>query len=320
MIGKNIAQAVAAFWLIGAAPEAPFAVIGSGKSFERLQDAVNALEGGDGTIRIAPGRYRDCAVVEAGRVTFTARAAGTVTFEKQVCEGKATLVLRGRAARVEGIGFTGTSVPDGNGAGIRIERGDLQVVSCRFADAQTGILSADDPQSAISIDRSTFSGLGKHPDPWGVHSVYIGVYGSLTVTNSRFERGRSGHYLKSRSPRIHVTGSSFDDSRGRDTNYMIDLSWGASGRISGNLFVSGLEKDNFSTMIAVAAEGRRHSSAGLVVERNRAWLVPGFRWPTSFVGDWSGGGPAVRDNDLGPGISEIEPRWLASWLLEKLRR
>ena len=297
--------------LAGAAPAAPYTVIETGERFDSLQEAVDSLEGGDGTIRIAPGRHRDCAVQESGRIAFVAARPGTAVFDGGVCEGKASLVLRGRAARVEGLVFTGTFVPDGNGAGIRIEKGDLSVVSCRFVDAQTGILSAEDPDSSISIDRSTFAGLGRHPDPWGVHSVYVGRYGALRVTNSRFERGRSGHYLKSRAPRIDVLGSSFDDSRGRNTNYMIDLAEGAVGRIAGNTFVSGRRKDNYGTMIAVAAEDRRQPSAGLTIEKNRAWLVRGFPWQTAFVGTWTSEPLIVRDNNLAPKVREVERHWLS---------
>ena len=131
-----------------------------------------------------------------------------------MCEGKAALVLRGRSARVEGLTFTNMRVADGNGAGIRIEQGDLAVSETMFVDGQCGILSANDPNSRITIDRSTFSGLGRHPDGNGAHALYIGDYGSLRVTNSRFERGTGGHYLKSRAPRIEVLDSSFDDSAG----------------------------------------------------------------------------------------------------------
>ena len=48
-------------------------------------------------------------------------------FDGGACEGKATLVLRGRSARVDGLVFTHVRVADGNGAGIRIEQGDLEV-------------------------------------------------------------------------------------------------------------------------------------------------------------------------------------------------
>lgn len=285
-----------------------FTVVETGESFAELQDAVAAIGDGAGTIGIAPGRYRDCAVQEAGRVAFVAEIPGSAVFDGGMCEGKATLVLRGEWARVEGLVFTHMAVDDGNGAGIRIEQGDLIVSQTSFIDGQCGILSATDPEGTIAIDRSTFSGLGRDPDGDGAHALYVGHYGALRVTNSRFERGTGGHYLKSRSPRIEVLDSSFDDSAGRDTNYLIDLSEGAAGRIAGNVFVHGPDKENYGTMIAVAPESRANSSDGLAIEDNQAWLAPGFRWTTAFVGDWSGARLVLRGNRLAAGIAPLERR------------
>lgn len=299
--------------LAGSAPlqaqgRAPFLVAETGEAFASLQQAVAAIGPGRGTIRIAPGRYRDCAVQEAGQIAFVAQERGTAVFDGGACEGKATLVLRGRGASVDGLVFVNVRVPDGNGAGIRLQQGDLDVAYTRFADGQCGILSHNDPDSAISIDHSTFSGLGKDPDGNGAHSLYIGDYGRLSVTRTRFERGTGGHYLKSRAARIEVLDSSFDDSRGQRTNYLIDLSNGASGRIAGNIFVHGLGKENYTTMITVAPEGAENRSAGLVIENNHVSVVPGFKWNTAFVGDWSGEKLVVRNNKVAPGIALLERR------------
>jgi hypothetical protein len=311
MIRKLALMPVPAFLLaaalIGGAlraePSGPFTIVETGQSFAGLQDAVGAIGGGQGTIRIAPGRYSDCAVQEAGRIAFVAATPGTAIFDGGICEDKAILVLRGRSARVEGLVFTHMHVSDGNGAGIRIEQGDLDVVQAMFVDGQCGILSATDPHGIVSIDHSTFSRLGKEPDGSGAHSVYIGHYGALRVTNSRFERGTGGHYLKSRSPRIEVLNSSFDDSQGQDTNYMIDLPEGAVGRIAGNVFVQGNGKENYSTLIAVHAEEGRNPSAGLTIEDNVASVAPGFPWSSAFVGDWSGEALVMRNNRLGERIT-----------------
>src|SRR4051812_11480803 len=288
---------------IGTRAQAPFTLAESGQGFRHLEDAVRAIGEGEGTIRIAPGRYRDCAVQEAGRIAFVAEARGAAVFDGGICEGKATLVLRGRAARVDGLVFTHERVEDGNGAGIRIERGALDVRYATFVDAQSGILSAGDPGGTVAIDHSTFRLLGKHPDGNGAHSLYINHFASLRVTNSRFERGTGGHYLKSRAPRIEVLNTSFDDSGGRDTNYMIDLPEGATGRIAGNVFVQGIGKENYSTLIAVHAEHGDNPSAGLTIEDNVASVVPAFPWTTALVGDWSGERLVLRNNRLGPGIT-----------------
>jgi len=286
----------------------PFTIVETGQGFAHLADAVAAIGDGEGTIRIAPGRYRDCAVQEGGRIAFVAETRGTAVFDAAICEDKATLVLRGRASHVDGLVFTHMRVEDGNGAGIRIEQGDLTVAYARFEDAQCAILSAADPDGTIDIDHSTFSRLGKHPDGSGAHSIYIGHYGAIRITNSRFERGTGGHYLKSRAPRIEALNNSFDDSRGQDTNYMIDLPEGSVGRIAGNTFVQGTGKENYGTLIAVHAEAGDHPSAGLIIEDNVASVAPGFQWTTVFVGDWSGEALVIRNNRLGPRITEFARR------------
>lgn len=310
-----LAAATATLALAGAAwsqaaPPSPFTIVESGRGFATLAEALTALEGGDGTIRIAPGRYRDCGVQEAGRVSFVAERAGTAIFDHAICEDKATLVLRGAGSKVDGLVFTGMLVNDGNGAGIRIEKGNLEVVNTLFVDGQCGILSASDPASTVTVDHSTFAGLGKDPTGNGAHAIYIGGYAALVVTRSRFERGTGGHYVKSRAPRITIYDSSFDDTAGQATNYMIDLSNGATGRIAGNAFVDGPNKENHSTMITVAPEGAKNPSAGLVVENNRAWLAPGFQWSTAFVGNWSREDVTVRNNDLTGKIEPYTKRWL----------
>jgi hypothetical protein len=288
---------------LAAQTAAPFTIAENGQGFGSLQAAVDAIGGGAATIQIAPGTYRDCAVQEAGRIAFVAVQPGTAIFDGGICEGKAALVLRGAGAHVQGIVFRNLFVPDGNGAGIRLETGDLVVSNAMFLDSQSGILSANDPAGTVRIDQTTFAGLGKDPTGNGAHGIYIGGYGALSVTRSRFERGTGGHYVKSRARQIEILDSSFDDSEGHNTNYMIDLPNGASGRIAGNSFEQGPDKDNYSTMITVAPEGQEHP-VSLVIENNRAWVSPGFVHRTTFVGNWSNAEVIVRDNQL---VDRIAP-------------
>ncbi|MFN3510705.1 MAG: right-handed parallel beta-helix repeat-containing protein, partial [Tsuneonella troitsensis] len=235
-----IAAIPAAVVLAQPAAPAPFAIVESGTGYSTLQQAVDAIGAGRGTIAVAPGTYRECAVQEAGDLTIVASEPGKAVFDRATCEGKAALVLRGRSARLSGLVFRGMAVPDGNGAGVRLEQGDLTIAQSWFLDSQQGILTADDPASAIVIDKTTFSGLGTCENSAGcAHSIYIGDYGSLKVTRSRFERGTGGHYLKSRARTVDIASNSFDDSAGRGTNYMIDLPDGATGRIANNWFVQG---------------------------------------------------------------------------------
>ncbi len=305
--------AFAALFLVAtplyAAGDAPFTIQESGQSFYRLDDAVRAVGDGDGTINIASGAYRECAIQTGGNITFRAEVPGRAIFDGGICEGKAALVLRGQSAHVDGLVFQNMRVPDGNGAGIRLEKGDLRVTNAMFRNSEEGILTAPDPASQVTIDRSTFSGLGRCDRGLScAHSIYIGDYGSLTVTRSRFERGRGGHYVKSNSGRISISDSSFDDTQGTQTNYMIDLPSGAVGTITRNVFVQGKNKENYSAFIAVAAEARNHRSAGLVITANDASIAPGAGRNTIFVADWSHEPLKIGPNRLGPGLSVFEKR------------
>jgi hypothetical protein len=301
--------ALAATPLLAQPREAPFLVRETGRAYSTLQSAVDAVGDGAGTILIAPGRYRQCAVQEAGDIAYVAARPGAAIFEGKACGAKAALVLGGRSARVEGLVFQNIRVPDANGAGIRLQAGDLLVHGTVFRNGENGILAANDHEGTIRIERSTFSGLGRCPEDEGCsHAIYNSGSGPLIVVRSRFERGTGGHYLKSRSARIEVTDSSFDDTGGRGTNYMIDLPWGAIGTIARNIFVQGRDKENYSALIAVAAEGEAHRSDGLVIADNDASLAPGMAAPTVLVANFSGDALRLGPNRLGPRIARYERR------------
>jgi hypothetical protein len=292
--------------LVAQTRDAPFAVPERGQAYPTLQQAVDAIGGGTGTILIAPGRYRQCAVQEAGQIAFRAVETGTAILDGKACEGKAALVLGGRAATVDGLVFQNIRVADRNGAGIRLQRGDLVVRDSLFRDSESGILAGNDERASIVVERSTFSGLGLCADDCA-HSIYIGRYGALTVSRCRFERGRGGHYVKSRAPLVEISDSSFDDSGGAKTNYMIDLPEGATGAIVRNAFVQGRAKENYSAMIVIAAEALANSADGLVVEDNDASLAPAARG-TAFVVDFTGHRLRLGANRLGTGITRFERR------------
>jgi len=288
---------------------APFTVVETGRGYASLQEAVNAVGNTRATIRIAPGTHRQCAVQEAGVIIYEAAAPGTVTLAGRACEGKAALVLRGTGAEIRGLTFSGITVPDGNGAGIRLEAGALNVAHTRFESSQQGILTAADAAIRITIVRSTFSGLGTCENDAGcAHSLYVGDVGSLTVRESRFERGTGGHYLKARAAEVVIENNSFDDANGRATNYMIDLPAGARGRIAGNWFVQGRDKENYSAFIALGAEEVLHPSEGLIVENNEARFVPGLSRQSVFLADWTGSRIVLRGNRLAAGLTLYEVR------------
>ncbi len=293
----------------GAASRGAFTVVATGQGFAELQDAVGAIGSGSGTILIAPGVYHQCAIQRGGRILFRAATPGTAIFEKTMCEDKAALVLRGREATVDGLVFRGYRVADGNGAGIRSETGDLTVLNSTFLDSQEGIAGGEPSTQRITVDRSSFAGLGQCDEsPNCSHSIYLGNRGLVTVTHSRFERGTGGHYIKLRSPNVVITDNSFDDTKGGKTNYMIDLPEGATGQIARNTFVQGTHKENSSALIVVGAEAKTYRSAGLRIEGNDARLTPGDATTPAFVADYSHERLVLGVNRVGAGLRGFELR------------
>lgn len=284
-----------------------FQVAETGRGYATLQQAVDAIGEGEGTVIINPGTYRECAVQTAGDISYRAAVPGKTVFERKLCENKAAIVLRGYSANVDGIIFQNMQSSDSNGAGLRLEQGTLKVTRAIFRDSQQGILTAHDPRSTLTVDQTTFSSLGICTDHCA-HSIYGGHIAKLTVTNSRFEKGTGGHYIKFRGREVLITNNAFDDSDGHGTNYMIDLPNGATGLIANNMFVQGLDKENATTFIAVSAEEKKQTSNGLAIRNNDASLATGVDRNTTFVVDWSGDDVSLGANRLGSGIRIFERR------------
>ena len=294
---------------LAAQQSAPFTVAETGRGYASLQGAVDAIGGGEGTVVFAPGTYNECAVQRAGRITYRASQPGKSALSGVACEGKGALVLGGDSATVIGLVFSDIAVPDRNGAGIRLESGELAVTQSWFRDSEQGILTAHDPNIRLRIDKSTFTRLGTCEGDGGcAHSIYTGAIGHFRATRSRFEQGTGGHYVKSRAAMVEIAASSFDDSNGRATNYMIDLPAGARGQITNNWFVQGRDKENYSAFIAVGAEEQLHGSDGLVIAGNDARIAPNVERNTTFVADWTGASLRIDDNRLASGLKPFERR------------
>lgn len=288
---------------------APFTIAETGQGFQTIDDAVQSVRMGTATILIAPGVYHQCTIQSGGVITFKAVKPGTAIFEGTACEEKAAFVLRGQGSVVDGLVFRKMAVGDGNGAGIRSEVGDLTVRNSMFLDSQEGILGGQPNGQRITIDHSSFAGLGQcELTPSCSHAIYLANQGSVTITHSRFERGTGGHYVKLRVPNVRIEDNSFDDTRGHKTNYMIDLPEGSRGLIAHNTFVQGPDKENHSGLVVVAAEAKTYRSGGLRIEDNDASLAKGAPTNPAFVANMSGEQLAVGANRLGAGIRMYETR------------
>lgn len=99
---------------------------------------------------------------------------------------------------VDNIEFRNARVADGNGAGIRFERGRLEVLNSHFIDNQNGILTANQHDAELVIRDSLFADA-PHPNLTLPHLLYVGKIARLELTGNRFHNGYEGHLIKSRA-------------------------------------------------------------------------------------------------------------------------
>src|SRR6476469_6551789 len=136
--------------------------VGPGKMFARPCAAIAAASDGD-TIEIdAAGSYAGdvCAIAKNG---LTLRGVGgrpKIDAAGSNYGGKGIWVISGNDTTVENIEFSGATVPDKNGAGIRQEGSNLTVRGCYFHDNEDGILSGGGTGTEIIVEYSEFANNG----------------------------------------------------------------------------------------------------------------------------------------------------------------
>ncbi|HYZ61057.1 MAG TPA: hypothetical protein VE650_01285 [Acetobacteraceae bacterium] len=265
--------------------------VGPGQAYPTPSAAAAVAQDGD-EVAIQPGRYVDCAVWRANRLTITGVGpADRVVIENRVCEWKAIFVTKGDGITVRNLTLARASVPWGNGAGIRGEGRDLVVQGVRFIGNQNGILSGTEGGS-MRISDSFFDGNGSCIEACA-HGVYVGRLDLLVVDHSRFIRTREGHHIKSRARRTEVLGCTILDGPGGTASYEIEAPYGGALVVRGNTIEKGPNTGNH-TAISIGAEGVKNPTPEIVVEGNR--FRNDFPSATTFVTNFSATPAVLRAN------------------------
>jgi hypothetical protein len=241
--------------------------VGPGEAVTRIADAARLARDGD-TVEILAGEYRgDVAVWTQARLTL--RGVGprpVLAADNQSAEGKAIWVIRDGDFLVENIAFTGARVPDGNGAGIRFERGRLTVRGCAFTDNENGILAGGDADTELTIEDSEFSGAPRDRGPL-MHLIYVGSIGRFTLTGSRFHQGFEGHLVKSRARENRVRYNLLYDGSGGRASYELEFPNGGVAHVVGNVIGQSSTTTN-PVVVAYGAEGATHARNALYLVHN----------------------------------------------------
>ena len=167
-------------------------------------------------------------------------------------EGKAIWIVDGSNIVIDNFEFSGASVPDGNGAGIRQQGVNVVIRNCYFHDNETAFLSSHSAESHIIIEQSEFSynGIGNGYS----HNVYIGRVGKFTFRYNYSHHANVGQTLKSRAVRNIILYNRIMDENTGESSRLIDLSNGGFAIIMGNVLMQGSNSKN-GNLVGFGHEG-----------------------------------------------------------------
>ncbi len=269
---------VAAALLAGAcAAQSAVHVVAPGQS---LAQALRVAADGD-EIQLLPGEHRgQVGVIEQKHLTLRGVGARPVLQAAGAhAEGKAILVVRNGVVLIENIEFRGARVPDGNGAGIRFERGRLTVSRCAFVDNQNGILTANFADAELEVRDSVFAQA-----PSGAslpHLLYVGRIARVTITGSHFSGGAAGHLVKSRALEHHVRYNHLVDGEHGRASYELEFPNGGLAYVVGNVIGQSAQSSN-PTVLSFGAEGSTDARPHALHVVNNTFVNEGLR-PGVFV-------------------------------------
>ncbi len=263
---KTLMWLAAGFALITGVSRADVLRVGPGRDLARPSQAAAIVQPGD-LVLIDAGEYvGDVAVWRANDVTI--RGVGGRAHLKangQNAQGKAIWVVQGDRIVIENIEFSGATVPDRNGAGIRQDGTGVTLRRCVFHHNENGILTSSNEASDIVIEECEFAHNG-YGDGYS-HNLYVGRVRSLTVRSSYFHHGRIGHNLKSRAARNVLLHNRIMDEVDGNASYQAEFPNGGEVILIGNVLQQSSNASN-PTILSFGAEGQTHPRQVLHVVNN----------------------------------------------------
>jgi len=260
----------------------PTLSVGAGKAFSTLKAAIAASSAGD-TIRIDAGTYtNDFAIISHALAIEGVGGLARLVATTPPPNGKAILTINANVS-IDRLEFTGAAVPDGNGAGIRYEGGNLVITNSWFHQNENGLLAAPSTNGTISIDRSQFSNNGTNTGK--THNLYVNDLARLTLTNSYFHDVKGGHEIKSRARETVITNNRIADGPNQSGNYAVDLPDGGVGVITGNIIEKGQLAQNRTFIHLGGERSPSYPNTSLLVRDN------------IFINSQTSGPPVALRND-----------------------
>ncbi len=241
-------------------------------SIKKPSVAIRKAEDGD-IIKILAGVYEnDYAVINQDNLTILGmNGFAYLKSSGPVPGGKAIWVINGKNIVIRNIEFSGTQVPDRNGAGIRLQSGSLTLDNCYFHDNEMGILTADNPAILLTIINSEFSrNIQDYPTTGSLsHNIYVGGIEKFVMENSISRGAKYGHTVKSRARQNIIRNNRIFDEGDVSASYLIDIPNGGIALIENNYLYRNKGAQN-NALISYGAEGMKYDHNALSIKYNSA--------------------------------------------------
>jgi hypothetical protein len=166
--------------------------------------------------------------------------------------GKGIWVVSGNNCTVENIEFTGATVPDQNGAGIRVDGSGIVVRNCYFHHNENGMLITPQTLGDVLVEYSEFAYNG-YGDGYS-HNIYVNNTNKFTFQFNYSHHAKIGHCVKSRARINTILYNRIMDEEEGNSSRLIDLSNGGKCSIYGNVMHQGPNAENFNA-IGIGLEG-----------------------------------------------------------------
>ncbi len=232
--------------------------VGANQDYTAPSQVSSLVNNGD-TIDIDAGIYPgDVAGWSANNLTF--RGVGGMAHLQSNGKAwgqKAIWVIAGDNNYIENIEFSGCSVPDKNGAGIRLEGQGLTIIRCYFHDNENGILTSLSSTKKIHIEQCEFARNG-HGDGYS-HNLYINHIDTLLFQYNYIHHAFVGHELKSRAHVNIILYNRFSNESDGTASRCIDLPNGGVAILVGNVIHQGASATN-NNMVGYGLEGLSNNS------------------------------------------------------------
>ena len=246
--------------------------VGVDKTYQTIASAIGASHDGD-VILVDGGTYTDDFAVVSTKISLIA-VGGRVTMNATVPPPNYKGILTEETdLTVIGFDFTNSRIPDDqghNGAGIRVDNGNLVLINDSFTGNQDGLLTNGGNSISVTIDHSLFNDNGGADGngAGNIHNVYLGNIAFAKVTNSVFENAQVGHEFKSRAVVNTLTNNVFISGVGIGTgSYDIDLPNGGTDVLTNNTIIKGPNAEN-PNMVHFGGEGIPYAGSSLSVVGN----------------------------------------------------